>query len=73
MSSSAAARIDVDHALAEDDIDGSLAHARALERGWRPLARRARNGMLGGRSNRFATEIRQGKMNWGPRRSKTST
>jgi argininosuccinate lyase len=58
------ASVDVDRALAEDDIEGSLAHARALERAGvlssDELARMQKGleAVLG--------EIREGKMKWDP-------
>src|SRR5437899_2624204 len=58
------ASVDVDRALAEDDIEGSVAHARALERAG-VLSPDELAGMLTG-LDAVLREIREGKMKWDP-------
>ena len=56
------ASVDVDRALAEDDILGSMAHARALERAKVLTADELRQILNGLEVVR--DEVRQGKMKW---------
>jgi len=58
------ASVDVDQVLAEDDIEGSLAHARALERAG-VLSADELTQMVQGLET-VLEEVRQGKMRWDP-------
>jgi argininosuccinate lyase len=59
------ASVDVDRALAEDDIRGSIAHARALERAG-VLTAEEREKLVSGLEV-VLDEVRRGKMRWDPK------
>src|SRR5690349_17456206 len=59
------ASVDVDSALAEDDIRGSIAHARALERAG-VLTREELDKILNG-LDVILDEVRKGTMRWDPK------
>jgi argininosuccinate lyase len=58
------ASVDVDRALAEDDIAGSLAHARGLERAG--VLSKDELGTMTKGLEAVLDEVRQGKMSWDP-------
>jgi argininosuccinate lyase len=58
------ASVDVDHVLAEDDIRGSMAHARALERA-AVLTADEREKLVAGLEV-ILEEVRHGKLHWDP-------